>query len=483
MASHPIFGIGPNRFSDAWVMAKPANVNTTPFWNTQFNYSIGLIPTFLITTGLIGFLLWIGFFAYFLWLGFRSLFTKKSNPFAEYLTVSSFIIALYFWIFAIAYVPSATLLFLTFFFTGLFLASIADTGLIKRWTFDFSTDPKISFVSVLVFVVLLLIGLMAIYGITRRFVAVIYYNQALIEANSNGSVSAAQNDLLRAIEFHADDLSYRTLAQLDLISIKSLISQPQRSQTAAQSQFQQLLSQAEAAASAAQNANPNDYQNSLTLGQVAESVVPLNVAGASTTALADYERAQKLDPTDPSIYLQMAQLGVDENNPAVAEQYIASALKLKNDYTNAIFLLAQIQVAQGDTANAIKSLQAATLISPNDAGLQFNLGLLYYDTKDWADASSAFEQSIGLVPYYANAQYFLGLSLANQGDIADALKEFQNLLVSNPGNSNVTTIIANLQAGRDPLAGLQPPANTPQKAPNPPVKDATTQQTNGTAGR
>ncbi len=474
----PIIGTGPNRFSYEWLLARPVSINATPFWSVIFSYGVGLIPTFFITTGPIGFVLWLGFFALFLWLGFRSLFARKENVFAEYVTVSSFIIALYFWIFTVVEVPSAALLVLTFFFTGLFLGSIAETSLVRSWEFDFTTNPKTSFVSVLVFVVLLLVGLISIYGVTRRFVSVIYFNAAVADASVNGNVSAAHDNLVRAIQFNADPLYYRSLAQLDLTSMQQILATTSAAQSAMANQFRGYLNEAQAAALAARNIDPTDYQNWLLLGQIAGSVASFdNATSTYTAARAYYGQAEKLDPTDPSVPFALAQLDIAHNAVATATADINQALALKSDYTNAIFLLSQIQASQGETANAIKSLQAAIISSPQSAGLFFNLGLLYYDTKDWTNAAASFQQAVNLVPQYANAQYFLGLSEANLGDTKAALIQFENLAASNPNNTTIAAIVTNLKAGHSPLAGLTPPASTPQKGSQPPIKDVTTGST------
>src|SRR3989338_8177488 len=57
-----IVGSGPNQFVGEWLMSKPSAVNQTIFWNTDFNYGVGLIPTFIVTTGLLGIIAWLIFF-------------------------------------------------------------------------------------------------------------------------------------------------------------------------------------------------------------------------------------------------------------------------------------------------------------------------------------------------------------------------------------------------------------------------------------
>jgi tetratricopeptide (TPR) repeat protein len=462
---HPIFGTGPNRFLNQWLLSKPTAINNTDFWNSDFQYGYGLIPTFLVTTGLIGFVAWLAFLGFFIVLGFKAIFSRRTDPFKDYIRISSFIIALYFWMFAVVYVPSAAILFLTFFFTGL----------IGTTSFNFVRDPKISFVSVLVFVAILLLALISGYEVILRSVSAFYYEEGIAAATVSNNVSAAENYLARAIQFSSDDSYYQALSGLYLSDINTLVAdQKQLSQDTIQTQFRNDLSNAQAAALDAKNFDPTNYQNYISLGEVSESVLPLNITGAYESAQAAYFAAQKLDPVDPTIPLILARLEVAHNNDAQAKVYINQALAMKSDYTDALLLLSQIQVNEGDLPSAIQSVDQATLISPTDAGLEFELGLLRYDNKDYQDAASAFEQATALVPNYANAQYFLGLSLAKLGDTADALKEFQAILVSNPNNQQVTAVIANLQAGRDPLYGLEAPANAPETAPTAPVSDSAT---------
>jgi len=43
LAKHPLFGIGPNRFGEAWSMYKPLVINNTQFWDTSFSSGSFLI--------------------------------------------------------------------------------------------------------------------------------------------------------------------------------------------------------------------------------------------------------------------------------------------------------------------------------------------------------------------------------------------------------------------------------------------------------
>jgi tetratricopeptide (TPR) repeat protein len=468
----PIFGVGPNRFVNEWLEAKPQEVNSTIFWGTDFNYGIGLIPTFVITTGLLGTLAWLTFFGLFLYMGFKALFTKARDQFSNYITVSSFIMALYLWIFTILYVPSATLLILTFFFTGLFMASLVENKLVPVKTIGFLKDPRMSFASVLVFIILLLAMLVSSYTIGRRFIASMFFNRGLVEANVNGNLERAEASIARAIRLSEQDQFYRTLSELNLVKINILLAQQNVSQEILLNQFRNFLGTAQQTAERAKNIDPSNYQNWLARGRVYEALVPFRNPDAYGMAQQSYTEAQKLNPTSPAIPLVMARLDVANSDIPKAKERINEALRLKNDYTDAIFFLSQVQVTQGDIKSAIQSVEAAALINPNNPGIYFQLGLLRYQNDDFTGAASAFEQAIRLAPDYANAKYFLGLSYNRTNRTPEAIAQFEQLKASNPGNQEVDLILANLKAGRDPFAGVRPPLdNTPENRPNPPLPE------------
>ncbi len=472
--THPVFGVGPNRFTSAWLSAKPAGINNTVFWSTDFSSGIGFVPTLASTTGILGALAWLAFFILFIWAGFVAMFAKTEDRFIRSATVASFIISLYFWIFSIFYVPSVALMILTFFFTGIFIATLGQTGVARVYTINFINDARTSFVTVLIFIALILGMILCGYAFTRKFVANFYYNKAVSFANA-GTIGAAQSNLVFASTLSNDDQFYRSLAALYVNQLTALAANNSQnlSKDAIAASLRSYFANAQAAASDAISADPTNYQNWLTRAQVYGSIVSYNVTGAYTSAASDLAQAEKLDPKNPALLLDMAELDVANNTPDKAKQDIADALALKPDYTDALFYLAQIQASQNDLPSAIQSAEAAAYINPNDSGIYFELGMLRYDNKDYAGAVSAFDQAIAITPGYANAQYFLGISDYRLGQAQAAITEFQNLKSSNPDNADVTAILANLTAGRDPFAGLQPPQNQPEKAAQPPISDGT----------
>ena len=445
LVKDPFLGAGPNQFTENWLLHKPDGINSTIFWNTDFNFGIGLIPTYLVTTGLLGVISWVLFLGGFLYVGFRAILSVIGDKVSRYLVTSSFLVSLFLWIINIFYIPSLSVVTLTFFFTGLFIASLYQGGAVKAKVISFIEDPRKGFVSVLV-LILLLIGTIAVgYSFVEKFSASTYFQKGIVTFNKEGNVDKAEKYLEKAVEFDNNSSYYRSLVQIDMMRLEQAVV-----------------------------FDTTDYQNWLSLGQVYEAIVPLKIPNVSAyeSALKAYQQALALNPKSPAILLTLGRLEAAHADNAKAKDYIGQALRQKNNYTDAIFLLAQIQVQEGNIKDAINSVAAASYLAPNDSGIFFQLGLLRYNDKNYAGAVDAFKKATDLNPAYANAKYFLGISYQKTNRLKEAIKEFSDLKASNPDNKEVELILENLTAGREPFANATPPIdNKPEKRSALPVSE------------
>ena len=171
----PLFGSGPNTFTTQWLTWKPDDIVSTIFWDTDFNNGIGLIPTFAVTTGLLGILSWFLFLGFYVYLGVKSMFVRVEDSFIRYLLTSSFFISLYLWIMAFVYVPSTVVLILTFFFTGLFFASVYLAKIIHIETRVFSHNPKVGFLSSLLLIAFFVGSVALGYVFSEKFIRSEYF--------------------------------------------------------------------------------------------------------------------------------------------------------------------------------------------------------------------------------------------------------------------------------------------------------------------
>jgi len=452
----PALGIGPNRFSEAWFLHKPEGVNTTAFWSVAFNLGVSFVSTALVSVGMLGFIGWLVFFVLLLILGGRSIFKAAHDTVSQYLMVSSLLLSWYLWVFLIIYTPSITIFALAFVFTGLFLAALWREEVIGTWDFSFSDNPMHNFVGALVAIVMLIVVGTSGYATTIRFIGGVLHQQGIVHAQA-GDIDAAQRSVMRALSFSEQAIFYRTLAEVETVQLGSLLQRSDIGPDALRNQFQTLLASAIGNAQRATAVERDDYRNWMILGRIYEELVPAGVEGAYENALATYEQALAYNPKGPDIFLALARLEARHGDNDAARSRIGEALSVKGNYTDAIFLLSQIEIAEGNVSQAIRSVEATTTIEPNNPVVFFQLGLLRYSADDFAGAASAFETAVILNPVYANARYFLGLSYDRLGRRGDAIVEFEEVQRLNPDNQEVAFILNNLHSDREPFADVQPP--------------------------
>lgn len=461
----PILGAGPNRFLGEFLKFKPSSVNQSVFWNTEFHYGVGLIPTFIVTTGLFGLLAWLLFFIFYIRQGIKVLTTDASDSFTKYILLSSFISSLFLWILAIFYIPSGVTLMLTFIMTGVFIAALALDHRIDVVTHDSLKSTRGGVIMVYLLIVFVIVGVVwgAIYA--KQVIAGMNFQKSIAGLNSGGSIDEAELTLVDATKWADNDLYYQSLIEIVLIKMNQLIATADQSNQAdAVKKLEVLLTAAISHAQAAIAIDPENYQNWISTGRIYEAVVPLQVPGAYEAASNAYNQALQLNPTNPGLYLLRARLEIANNNLTDAKQYIGKALELKGNYTDAVFLLSQIQVQEGNLKEAIRSVEAAAQISPNDPTIYFQLGILKYNDRNYLGTVDAMSKAVALNEQYSNARYFLGLSQARLGKTAEAIAQFETIKALNPDNSEIDTILQNLRAGRQPLANLEEPQPETRKA-------------------
>lgn len=474
--TQPIFGSGPNTFASQWLSYKPSDINSTIFWNTDFVYGVGLLPTFAVTTGILGVLSWLLFFGVFLYLGFKAVFSKNLDQFSLYLTVSSFFIALYLWIMALIYVPSIVVFILTFFFTGLFFASLSLTNLLPTKMYTFNANPKTGFLITLSLVALFACVVALSYGLFNNSKSLWYFQRSAYAANVTGDIAASEEYIGKAIAAVPYDVYYRAQSELAVAKINTLLSQDlsKANKEEVQKFFTDELTKAITAGLNAQKADDSNYLNWIALGRAYEIAVPpqTEVSGAYEGAVLAYTKAFERNPQNPAISLLFARLEAAKNNLKKAKEYAVLAINQKPNYIDAYYFLSQVEVALNNIPGAIESVKAAAVIEPTNPAIFFQLGLLQYNASDYKAAIDSFVKSLALAPDYANSKYFLGLSRVLTQDVPGAIKLFEELKVTNPESQEVEFILTNLKAGKSPFTNAQAPiTSSPEKRQTLPVKE------------
>lgn len=472
LSKRPILGSGPTSFETDWLEHKPQSVLGTDFWNLDFRYGVGLISSFVATTGVLGMLTWLFFFGLLLWTGFKTIFKTYEDNVMKFLLLSSFVMSVMLWVFSIIYLPSSFLLVLAFVMTGAYVSLLNQVGMLKNKRITLDNEPKFGFLYITV-LVLILIGSIAFgYHVTSKFIASVYFQRAIVQLNFEGNLEAAEISVNNALKLDYKDTYLRSLGEIDTIRISRLLQDNQTSQEVLVGQFRNHLSSVIDNYKKAIEYDKYNYHNYLSLANIYRDLMAINVQGSYEQALEFYNEVLKIKVNSPDIYLELAKLEMLNKNTEAAKNYISMALGRKPNYTDAVFLYSQISVDEGNIQEAINAVESASIIKPNDSTIFFQLGLLRYNNNNFDQAVAAFERAILLSPEFQNAKYFLGLSYDKVGNDDAAIAQFRDLKVLNPDNTEVSFILNNLENGRSAFADVAPPLDeTPEDRPELPLDD------------
>lgn len=466
---NPVFGTGPNTFINDWSLWQPKQIAQTVYWNIDFMNGFSLFQTFMVTTGLAGFIAILLFIIVFVIRGIQSLKIALKNTLSNYYIFTTLMISVYSWISIIVYNPNILILMLAFASSGILIGILVYKQMIPVKEFSFLNDPRNSFFSIFGLMILMIATVFVVYIYINKFTSVIYFSKSLNTENTMESLSRSERMLVNALTLDKNDVYYRTLSQVYINQIGVLLNDKTISQDTLKTSLQQLINVAQNSANSAVIQNPKQYLNHKNLGDIYSALVPLSVEKSYEGAVAAYDKARELAPNNPAIVLSRAQLELANKNNAEAKKFINQALEIKQNYTDAMFLLAQIKVSEGDPSGAIKQAEQAGTVDPSDPTIFFRLGLLRYDNSDYAAAAGAFEQAVILNPNYLNARYFLGQSYQKAGRTDEALTQYKILSKIIPDNQTVKDAINTLSL---------PLVNTPE-----PSTDTTDKESNKTPNK
>lgn len=457
-----LIGTGPNTFGQEWLMHKPAEVNQSAFWSLDFNVGFSTLVTALGTVGLLGALAWLIPVLLVLAALVRvvrlGVLSREDKIVATTLGVAS----LFVYSAILFYAPSQNIILLAFVLAGAAFGFLWRQG--QPAVDDAASGSRLGQLGkLLAMAALLVLALWSGVATSRRLIAEAYVGHGTQQL-SQGNADAALADANKANAVDKTGDAYRLMVNAYSLQMQKIAQSTTGNVAALQKQFGDVVQNTITAGQAAQKLNPQDYRPVLLLAQVYDFLASLKVQGAASTAGDTYVAAQKLNPTNPAIPLAVARLAASQNSQAITTQYLTQALTLKPNYTDAILLVVQLDVANKDIPNAIKAATAAAQTAPGVAPIWFELGLLYYSAGDAKNAAQALNQAVTIQPDYANAKYFLGLSDYILKDNAGAIKQFQDLAASNPDNAEVKLILGNLQAGKHPFDGAQPPVTSKPQA-------------------
>ena len=447
-----VLGTGPGKFSEAWSMFKPAEINQTTLWAADFDVGYSTALGSFVTLGVLGLLSWIFITVSVLLLAFRSV--MKSGTMVDRGVSFAIVIAVvYSLAVAWTYPIGLAWLIILFFLIGLLLAHGRNAGTIREREYSYIRDPRVAFAAVLGLVLALLAVLSLGYIASTQAIAG-WSSLKAQAALSNSQLDEAVMYAGRALAFSPTDRMMRVVTDIHLARLNEYVNEinaqtPQGEEgelsQAVQQQFQAYIQAPVQSASQAVALNDRDVTNWVALGNVYRSLVSLRVVEqAYEEGVKAYTQAQELSPRNPGILLAQAGLERAKGDDEAAFRKIDEAIALKPDYTDAYFLRAQIHIDNDSLDEAIAAAELGALSARTSPVAYLQVGILKFNNNDFNGAAGALEQALVIDPQFANAQYYLARSYYELGRRDEARTLFEQLAETNPDSEDVKVYLDRL---------------------------------------
>lgn len=161
--------------------------------------------------------------------------------------------------------------------------------------------------------------------------------------------------------------------------------------------------------------------------KAARALAPVAVEGLSAArqddlkkAFADYVAAQEANAERPEAHLNLGLFHLDRRQYQDAEAAYRTALKLDATFAPAYGNLADLYRATGREPEAEAILQQGLRVRPDDGALSHALGLLRVRQKRPAEALRYLERAVTLSPDNARYAYVLAVALHDTGKLEEA---------------------------------------------------------------
>jgi len=454
-----VFGIGPNRFSDAWRMHKDISINETFFWDTDFEAGFGYIPTLFATLGVTGVILLLAFHGYFLLLGYR-MFLRNSiqDSYWYFFGIVSFAGAVFLWAMSYLYVPGVSILLLTAVFTGFTFVAYASTAPSAQKTVPLASSRQRGFFLMAAAIIIITTTVGTLSQVGEQYSAQAQFSESQAVATS---AEEFEQVAFSSFQLFPDDRFVSTRAQIHLATLNSILAIAEPTE-ADQQRFINAAEQANSFAQQAVQADPTNPDNHAVLAAVYNALNAAGFEGADERANAALATAQALDPLNPAYKLLAAQIALRAGQVEQAKTEIAAALNLKRNYTQALYLSTQIDISEGNVESAIEKTRAIIALEPDNPTRYFQLGVLLLANENATAAINALQAAILRDAEYANARYFLGLAYIDAGQTDLALEQLERVQQTNQENQELTTLIEQVRSGEVeniPAASIEAPVN------------------------
>jgi tetratricopeptide (TPR) repeat protein len=162
--------------------------------------------------------------------------------------------------------------------------------------------------------------------------------------------------------------------------------------------------------------------------------------GRLSTALTFYERAWRLDPKNPDIYLNLGHTAWKLDMLEAAEKFFRLYSQLAPGRPDAAVNLGGVLRDQGKFSEAVEILRAAIYAAPDSAYLWNALGAVILESGDPEQALTFYLEAIRVQPGYARGHYNMAFCLDLMGRTDEAIDHFRKALSLGPSLQDQVTM-------------------------------------------
>lgn len=309
------------------------------------------------------------------------------------------------------------------------------------------TTARTGFV-LIVCVMIMIISTIAVgYGAVRQFAAAYGFVTATSNLVPDGTqIRVVTDRLFKSYTLYPSDTYSREIAFYHLLKLNNLLNVTEAT-PAQQQEFQAAITAGIAAGTTAVQKKPTDAQNWRALGDIYAVLAAVNIEGATARANEAYVEAEVRDPKNPYYVLQKAIMALRAKDFVEARRLATLALEVKSNYTDALAVLSQIDIATGDVDKAIISTESLIRLESNNPGRYYQLGVLQTAAGERDAAIAAFTAAVTIDQNYANARYLRALQYLAAGDKELSISELAIVRDLNPDNASVSDLIKKIESG------------------------------------
>ncbi len=426
-----VFGIGANGYSRAWQLYRPQSVIASPYFGSDFEQGFGTTSTLFTTIGIFGVLAFILLGLAALYSTYRS-YREATEGEEKTILGILFMILLYFaliaWVVPLSYAMLVTWM------------AVAGLGLAKAKLTSFHPNKAMA----LILTPLAVLAVFYSYTTINKTKAFMKFGQAQSLYTTKGASEDVSALLASAQGTYQFDGFYRWELEYIINEERNLIAQKADDQEALKKEYLENAQRAVDAGLAAVKANPDNYQNYVSLGRAYELAIPFDKEGGYDRAKKSYEEGIKLYPDNPYLYIMLARLEASAGTKEGVRLQLTEALKKKENFADALYLMSQLEASESKGDEALAYALEAVKNAPNDPLVYIQAGLLYYGKKDYQNAVTSLQTALQKDPNNANVAYFLALSLRDGGRPDIAKQIGQELLKRNPGNADLEAFLKSI---------------------------------------